>query len=126
MNIFDGGRISASRKRRLYSAAVVKLWLNITSLEGSRKFCWLSIRKKSSRICKVVGMEDDTTRIVEMEKKILFDSGKVRCDKKKKTTILEIVSLLDKTIFVFAQNRNLIERKYIYFLEEYKRYRYIY
>lgn len=29
-------------------------------------------------------MEDDTTRIVEMEKKILFDSGKVRCDKKKK------------------------------------------
>lgn len=46
--------------------------------------------------------------------------------KKKKTTILEIVSLLDKTIFVFAQNRNLIERKYIYFLEEYKRYRYIY
>lgn len=45
--IFDDqrGRINASRNRRLYSAAVVKLWL-VTSLEGSRKFCWLSIRKK--------------------------------------------------------------------------------
>lgn len=84
MNIFDGGRISASRKRRLYSAAVVKLWLNITSLEGSRKFCWLSIRKKSSRICKVVGMEDDTTRIVEMEKKYFLIVEKSGVIKKKK------------------------------------------
>lgn len=84
MNIFDGGRISASRKRRLYSAAVVKLWLNITSLEGSRKFCWLSIRKKkfTNMQSSWNGRRYDSN--CRNGKKILFDSGKVRCDKKKK------------------------------------------